>query len=466
MRIYPQETEFIVGQSLTICVQPNCRFALKFYKQTSGEKIQFVSGISLTSSYNVQSNLINGVYVFSSGNGPAVGQYNADWQWPSVTFKPRGVVASAPYIVIAYEVNSNGEPVTAFGREMANTEPVLPYPPNSDSMALVVGRPSSPVNSAAYIIPVATYHAYNSIGGGCFYTDHVHNYPATTQVTMRRPGGGLGALFGEPDDFYDTASPRQQFSHWDAKFIRYLQSQNINADYYTDVSLHAGSIQLDRYKCLISVGHHEYWSQDMRNGVSSYIAQGGNVAVFSGNTCYRPINFGYYRTSSYMNEVNKLAENWPNYNESDLLGLSFGFGGGKWGSWNEQTKQWTNTSRDPIGYEVRNASHWVFSGTGLTNATTFGASDRLVGYEADGIPLSGSTFNLLAQSPVPSGWDEVHGPGALGIYGHESATGPKRGLVFNCGTTDWARILMDDTASSHRAVRIITHNVLTAFGAA
>ncbi|GEM_PF-2275551 len=42
---------------------------------------------------------------------------------------------------------------------------------------------------------------------------------------------------------------------------------------------------------MLIVGHDEYWSQEMLDHLESYIYNGGNVAVFSGNTCYRQVRF-------------------------------------------------------------------------------------------------------------------------------------------------------------------------------
>jgi hypothetical protein len=42
---------------------------------------------------------------------------------------------------------------------------------------------------------------------------------------------------------------------------------------------------LASYKLVLSVGHDEYWSTPMRDNLEAWIAKGGNVAFFSGNTC-------------------------------------------------------------------------------------------------------------------------------------------------------------------------------------
>jgi hypothetical protein len=463
MQIYAIDASFTVGQSFTIGVQPGSRFSLAIYRQADSPALTAFSGVTIQATSDASIVRIGEKYVIESAGNPAPKRFDENWNWPTVTMKPTGAtpVTSGAFVVVAYEVDANGIPESDLGQRIVAGQPVYGYPPDSNNMALVIARPATPAAAIAYVVPVATYHAYNSTGGGCFYYDLIHGTTAAYKVSMRRPGGGLGAQTGEPPDPYDTASPRQQFTHWDAKFIRWLLAQDIAADFYTDIDLHAGNaLNLANYKCMLSVGHHEYWSQNMRDHVSGFLRNGGNVAVFSGNTCFRPVNFGGYGTSVFMKEVNKLAEHWedPPFSETQLLGLSYGFGGGKWGDWVDN--QWANTDREPTGYAVKRASHWVFTGTGLSDGQTFGDTDRLIGYETDGVPTSGNGFNVLAQSPKLTGWD-VGGSGALGIFGTETSSRTK--LVFNCGTTDWARILGDSSAASHAIVSRITRNVLRAF---
>lgn len=464
MQLYPVECGFIVGQSFTIGVQPNKRFSMAIYTQEEDAQICHLSDISVTATSDVQRQKINGKFVFQSLGSNTPMPHDQDWNWPTVTIKPTvETPVTGCYVAVAYEVDANGVPETEFGRRAAAAALLNGFPPDSDNMALIVGRPQRPTAAIAYIVPIATYHAYNSMGGGSFYDDHIHHCVPKRTVTLRRPGGGLGAQLGEPTDPYDPVSPRQQFTHWDSKFIRWLLAEKIACDFYTDVDLHVGLMNLAAYKCMLSVGHHEYWSYEMRSSVSAFIAGGGNLAVFSGNTCFRPIAFGAYRTGGWMKEVNRLADHFDEYNESQLLGLSYGFGGGQWGEWTNNG--WTKTARDPIGYTVTQAGHWAFAGTGLGNGQTFGADDRLAGYEVDGTPRTPAGFNTIAHTPSLNGWQDNQGPGAMGTFGTEPSSGPKRKLVFNAGTTDWARVLIDPHATSHAIVAKITKNVLTAFTA-
>lgn len=463
MQIYAIDSSFIVGQSFTVGVQPDSRFSCAIYRQADSLELSYFSGIDLQSTSGATRAGTGGKCVIASSGGSSLMRFDEDWNWPTLTLKPdvAAIPETGAYVVVAYDVDAGGSPTTDLGRRIVAGRPIFGSPPDSDDMALVIGRPGTPRAAIAYVIPIATYHAYNSTGGGCFYDDMIHRTAAAHKVSLRRPGGGLGAQLGEPADPYDPISPRQQFTHWDAKFIRWLISQDIAVDFYTDFDLHDGSrLNLANYKCLLSVGHHEYWSHEMRANVDCFVQNGGNVAVFSGNTCFRPIDFGASRTPGFLKEINKLGEHWmnPDFNESQLLGLSYGFGGGKWGDWDND--RWVNTSRNPTGYTVQQAGHWVFTGTGLADGETFGDTDRLVGYEADGVPALSNGFKVLAKSPVLTDWD-VGGVSAFGIYGTETCARTK--LIFNCGTTDWARVLGDSNAASNAVVSRITRNVLRAF---
>lgn len=462
MQVYAIDSSFTSGQPFTIGVQPSSRFAVALYAQGGGERLEKFGKVSPVATENVTYGEHENGFIFVSGESSAPTGYDQDWSWPRITLVPdTSSIPSGAYAVITYEVDADGQPTTPLGERCKAGAPIHGSPPNSDNMALVVCRPREAGAAIAYVIPIATYQAYNSTGGGCFYDDLIHKTTPQWKVSLLRPGGGLGAQQGEPPDPYDLTSPRQQFTHWDARFIRWLAAWGTACDFYTDMDLHSGQLDLGAYKCMLSVGHHEYWSAAMRDAVARFLAGGGNLAVFSGNTCFRPVDFGAPGTAEHMKVVNKLADQWPDHNESDLLGLSYGFGGGRWGDW-EPGAGWTNTARDPIGFTVRDAGHWAFAGCGLADGQTFGAEDRLIGYEVDGVPGVPNGFHVLADTVRLDGWD-MGGAGAMGIHGAESGSGPKAGLVFNSGTTDWVRVLTDRDASAHAVVSRITANVLEAF---
>src|SRR5262249_389513 len=131
--------------------------------------------------------------------------------------------------------------------------------------------------------------------------------------------------------------------------------------------------------------------------------------------------------------------------ENVLTGVSYSAAGGWWAP-----------DRPAVGYTVQDAGHWVFAGTGLVKGQTFGASDFLVGYEADaclfaedgagklvatGADDTPTNFQILGVGATPS-WqieDELEPrdsqAATLGLY---TSAG---GSVFIAGTTDWGRVL-------------------------
>ncbi|WP_244808319.1 N,N-dimethylformamidase beta subunit family domain-containing protein [Caballeronia zhejiangensis] len=464
MQIYPVRPGFTAGESFELAVQPGCRFSVAVYHQGNDETLTSVGGVAVQPGGPVLAELKNGKIVFQSPGRATPRRHDEDWEWPVIKIRPHtDALETGAYVVVAYEVDARGAPRTDLGRRAAAHKPIFAGPPESDSMALVIARPRAPSAHIAYIVPVNTYHAYNSAGGGCYYGDPIHRTQPRTTVSLLRPGGGLGAQLGEPTDPYDPHSPRQQFTHWDAKFIRWLRAERIACDFYTDHDLHRGTdLLLENYRCMLSVGHHEYWSMQMRDRVGKFIAQGGNLAIFSGNTCFRPVDYGNAPIDGDYKTMVRLGEQWPGYDESDLIGLSYAYGGGKYGVWKRLRGGWVQREREAIGYAVRQADHWVFAGTGLAVGQTFGARDRLVGYEVDGVPPVSNGFTTLADTPVLVGWD-MGGKGAMGVFQPDLGGGPDTGLVFNGGTTDWARVLMDPEAESRVIVDQITRNVLRRF---
>ncbi len=267
---------FTAGESFELAVQPGKRFSLAIYAQGHDESMTSIAGVAVQTGSTVTSELKNGKHVFQAPGRVGKTRCGEDFGWPVLTIKPNTPsLETGAHAVIAYEVGANGQPLDELGRRVSAHKPIFAGPPDSNSMALVIARPREPKAHIAYIVPINTYHAYNSTGGGGFYGDPIHRTRPFTCVSLLRPGGGLGAQLGEPTDPYDPRSPRQQFTHWDAKFIRWLLTENIACDFYTDHDLHRGTdLDLTKYRCMLSVGHHEYWSTEMRERVSQFIAKG------------------------------------------------------------------------------------------------------------------------------------------------------------------------------------------------
>jgi hypothetical protein len=384
--------------------------------------------------------------------------------WPAHTFPIPEDWSSGVYVAMFVEGNGRGDVLE---------RPDTITPDGRDAKALFVVKNGAPGRDASilYKLPLLTYHAYNQVGpraydaatrrgGWCLYTlpkpDDVPT-PIPPTVSLRRPGGGTG---GTPWDCHNTdpfdPTPRQTFVHWDAPFVAWLERTGYRVDYCTDVDVHDDEAALGAYALLLSVGHDEYWSEPMRRHVSRFVAAGGNVAFFSGNTCWFMVEFDAPWSFRRVAPWSRVGT--P---ENSLTGVSFRNGG-------ERDR---NEHPVPVGYRVQCADHWVYAGTGLREGDSFGAEagEYIVGYECDGaefdrdevargIPAQPTgrdatprDFAILGIADLrPSGWGLGNAAATMGTY-------TDNGTVFTAATTDWARVL---AGGSSPAVERITRNVI------
>lgn len=310
---------------------------------------------------------------------------------------------------------------------------------------------------------VSTPQAYNFFGGRSLYGRMVGNAiqwgnGAATAVSFDRP-------YGTPNGI------PWEVQMWELPFVRWLEQTGINCDFCTSIDLHSDAALLNRYCMLLSVGHDEYWSKEMRDNVEAFIRNGGNVAFFSGNTCWWQIRFEAnnrrmvcYRQAQ-LDPLNgqdnsRVTVNWYQppvaRPENSLTGVSFRYGA------------FYGNAVPLVGYTVRAANHWVFTGTGLANGNVFGQTPvqdgdvykNIVGYETDATPIDGNlnptyadgtprSFQILAIANLLN-WTGQAGWATMGVYQE-----PGQGMVFTAATTNWASWLSQDP----RVARI-TRNVL------
>jgi hypothetical protein len=369
-----------------------------------------------------------------------------DWEWPSYDFPIPHDWPSAVYI--AHLEESGGGVIDVI----------------MDNAAVLFVVHGSGRSKMLYKIPLATYHAYNCTGGGCFYVNPPRSAGRPgARLSLRRPGGGIGGETWGALDYYDMSSPRQTFAHWDAGFIRWLQRNGHEPEFCTDLDIHSDPDLCNPYHLLLSVGHDEYWTETTRDRVEDFVSRGGNVAFFGANLCWWRIHIIDNGTAMVCHQggpTGALDHWWPqtgaNRPEDGLTGVSYRNGGG-----------WWDGRRQTGGYIVQDPEHWVFAGTGLRRGESFGkdTSPPLVGYECDGAPLEAfdettgrailsskaqSTgtppgFNLLAACLLGEDWQERPAremyPAHTGIHAATMGIFSRNGTVFTAGTTDWAQVL-------------------------
>ena len=393
-----------------------------------------------------------------------------DWRWPAYEFPIPLHWPSAVYIAHLEEAGGRQAPSLALA---------------SGAALFVVRASGAPRDHARplgmlYKLPLATYHAYNHSGGGCYYDQPPRSIdPPGARVSLRRPGGGIGGPTWGAPDHYDAASARQTFAHWDARFIRWLARQGYAPDFCTDLDIHHDPELPLRYRLLVSVGHDEYWTGPTRDAVEDFVAAGGNVAFFAANLCWWRVHLVEHGTALVCHQGSQRGAFdhwWPASGagrpEESLSGASYRHGGG-----------WWDGARQTSGFIVQQPGHWVFDGTGLRRGEAFGADTwpPLAGYECDGALLdtfdrdSGratlsawadecgtpASYQLLAACPLDRRWQELpprerHAAGE-GVHAATMGVFERGGTVFSAGTTDWAQVLAD---GRDRRVERITRNVL------
>ncbi|MFP2908233.1 N,N-dimethylformamidase beta subunit family domain-containing protein [Pyxidicoccus sp. 3LFB2] len=131
-----------------------------------------------------------------------------------------------------------------------------------------------------YKFNLFTVHAYNTAstgnpGPGGEWRASYYEW-RSPRLTLRRPVPAGCWLWGsEP---------------YDLPLLAWLQHNDYadQVDFCTDMDLHldTGLEMLSRSNLLLSVGHDEYWSAEMRANAARFRDEGGNIAFLSANTCY------------------------------------------------------------------------------------------------------------------------------------------------------------------------------------
>lgn len=319
---------------------------------------------------------------------------------------------------------------------------------NLDSGYIVfVVRDDQQLADFVYKVAVNTYQAYNNWGGKSLYPQNSVGKPAS-KVSFDRP--------------YSQWDGAGHFFDWDFPMIRWLEREGYNVTYITDVDAHADAGYLAGRRALLSVGHDEYWSKEMRDRWEAARDAKLSLAFFSGNTAYWQVRYepsaagvanrvlvGYKNSAldPFTNRDNsRVTSAW----RSDIVGRpENGLLGVQW------------ESVLPFGkgypYVVKDADHWIFAGTAAKPGQAWSA---IVGYEYDRVYDNGQTprdLVVLSESPV----EDINGKSSVS----HSSYYRQGGMVFAAGTVNWAWALDDWRLPGLVDARLqrTTANVLRAF---
>jgi hypothetical protein len=309
---------------------------------------------------------------------------------------------------------------------------------------------------------VTTYQAYNNYPDDLATGKSVYDFNSYGDPTVSTGPRAVKVSWNRP---YARHGSGEYFS-WEYYFVRWLERSGYDVKYSTNLDTHQNSARLLDSKAFLSVGHDEYWSRPMYDGVERARDAGVSLGFFSANTVFWQVRFEPSLVNgaadrvmvAYKNGATDPAANDPvnrqyttvlwrdpilNRPEQQLIGVQF-----------------SGQLATNVDYVVANSLSWVYQGTDLVDGATIRG---IVGYEADSsmpdVPLPTSrpgTYQVLSQSP----YNDVAGPSLVANSSIYQA--PSGAWVFGAGTISWSWGL-DFPGVVHPGIQRITANVLNRF---
>ena len=233
------------------------------------------------------------------------------------------------------------------------------------------------------------------------------------------------------------------------RILGWMEREGLEYDLYAETQLHSGALNLDDYRVLVLGPHPEYWSRKMYSTLKTWVHEkGGKLVYLGGNglNCEVELLDGdrMLVRNGDQREQNRLGQESRFHSrvesEANLLGVVF-------------TPTGIMTSAP---FEVTDAAHWAFAGTGLKNGELFGQNSLhkrcpggASGHETDKV----SPFSPPGVQKLAHGLNPDNGGADLAYYAV-----PSGGEVFSAASITWPSSLLVDDAVSR-----VTANVLRRF---
>jgi hypothetical protein len=343
-----------------------------------------------------------------------------------------------------------------------------------------VVRDDSSTSALLYQQSVTTYQAYNNYpndvpNGATLPTTgkSLYDYNSSATTTGAGTARAVKVTFDRP---YSNDDGAGDFLDWEHYFVRWMEQSGFDVSYCTDVDTHSHPERITNHKGFLSVGHDEYWSKSMYDGVTSALGAGVGLGFFGANAIYWQIRFesNGAGTANRVQVCYKDATKDPvsgptttvlwrnavlNRPEQQLLGNMF------------IAQQPNGAAAAP--FVVTNSSNWVYAGTGVNDGDSI---PGIVGYECDKaqssypVPVSvPGTYVLLSDSTFTSSATTADGTTITGTEHcnavvYQAASGA---WVFNAGSIEWSWGLYNygRRTSADPRIQGMTANVLNALSA-
>lgn len=343
-----------------------------------------------------------------------------------------------------------------------------------------VVRDDSSTSALLYQQSVTTYQAYNNypndVASGATLPStgkSLYEYNSSSATTAVGTTRANKVSFDRP---YSNDDGAGDFLDWEMYFVRWMEQSGFDVSYCTDVDTHTNSGRLLNHRGFLSVGHDEYWSKDMYDGVTSALASGVGLGFFGADAVYWQIRFEPNaagtpnRVQTCYKDATKDPVSGPtttvlwrsttlNRPEQQLLGSMF------------VAQQANGVAARP--FVVTNSGHWLYAGTGAQDGDSIAG---IVGYECDksqsAFPLPVSTpgsYTLLSDSTFTSSSSSPDGTGQTpsehcNAVVYQAASGA---WVFNAGSIEfsWGLYNYGNRTVADQRIQGLAANVLTALSA-
>ena len=263
------------------------------------------------------------------------------------------------------------------------------YSGKASTVFFVVRPPLNRRSTILVQVPVNTWEAYNNWGGKSLYEVNSTNGARASMVSFDRP-----------------IAPKGQWPIvWEVPLVRFLEREGYDLSYQTDVDTHLSPASLLDHQLVVTSGHDEYWTKEMRDGFDAARDHGTNLAFMGANNGYWQVRYqdGTRTLVGYKSPSDPIADpalktflfRDPNRPECELEGVMHQGG-------------YRHSTDENLDYRVNGpalSDPW-FGGTGFDASSVL---PDLVGREWDDVPTfppSGCaqpTLEILFTYTGPSG---------------------------------------------------------------
>ena len=302
------------------------------------------------------------------------------------------------------------------------------------------------------VLPTFTWQAYNRIGGGCFYdTDPHHRLTVSTQrpISRKIDNSSTGAL----------------------PFLSLFSRSRIRYCCIDSWDLHHGLFPAGAAPVMALLTHDEYWTDEMRGAVDSFLEQRGTLLILAGNVCWWRIKVRGTRLIVNKDPTTLQGQRWHQRSlpEETTFASSYRFGGYALERAKRKpaykdfiAKLPPSAERDCAEMRVTAPEHPIFKGVTLGPDNDFGGEIPIMYREVDGVPLDETgavnrklyradavTPQILATGIAFGGRKKDGTMRRIGVIVDADVRG---GHVLHMGSFGWSRGLSQDNKTVRRIV--------------